>query len=184
MQTAIRGAHGLSCLLVVLLLDSCVATEELADSCLPFALPSRTRVIDSALVVDGLQDQHCYLIADVAPGFVRELVAGAIPGCTEWRSGPPPLESAFGLRFGEGGALSGDLAFGRGRIDAKDAALPDLTEWIAEAELVFRINSRTRLKLEGERLPGFAVYEDSFRNPYTTMGEGVFQKAWDDTPKG
>jgi transaldolase len=31
---------------------------------------------------------------------------------------------------------------------------------------------------------GFAVYVDSFKNPYTTMGEGVFQQAWDETPKG
>jgi transaldolase len=30
---------------------------------------------------------------------------------------------------------------------------------------------------------GFAVYADSFRNPFTTMGEGVFQKAWDETPQ-
>ena len=27
-----------------------------------------------------------------------------------------------------------------------------------------------------------AVYEDSFRNPYTKMGEGLFQQAWDATP--
>jgi len=30
---------------------------------------------------------------------------------------------------------------------------------------------------------GFAVYADSFRNPYTTMGEETFQRAWDETPK-
>lgn len=28
---------------------------------------------------------------------------------------------------------------------------------------------------------GMAVYQDSFENPYTTMGEGVFQQAWDET---
>jgi transaldolase len=28
-----------------------------------------------------------------------------------------------------------------------------------------------------------AVYQDSFRNPYTTMGEEVFQSAWDATPQ-
>jgi len=27
-----------------------------------------------------------------------------------------------------------------------------------------------------------AVYQDSFRNPYTNMGEGIFQEAWDATP--
>jgi len=30
---------------------------------------------------------------------------------------------------------------------------------------------------------GLAVYEDSFRNPFTTFGEEVFQNAWDATPK-
>jgi transaldolase len=29
---------------------------------------------------------------------------------------------------------------------------------------------------------GFGVYQDSFRNPYTTMGEEIFQNAWDETP--
>lgn len=29
---------------------------------------------------------------------------------------------------------------------------------------------------------GFAVYQDSFRHPYTTLGEEVFQNAWDATP--
>lgn len=30
---------------------------------------------------------------------------------------------------------------------------------------------------------GFAVYLESFRNPYTNMGEQIFQKAWDATPE-
>lgn len=29
---------------------------------------------------------------------------------------------------------------------------------------------------------GFAVYQDSFRSPYTDMGERIFQNAWDATP--
>jgi transaldolase len=28
-----------------------------------------------------------------------------------------------------------------------------------------------------------AVYQDSFRNPYTTMGEDIFQNAWNATPQ-
>jgi transaldolase len=28
-----------------------------------------------------------------------------------------------------------------------------------------------------------AVYQDSFRNPYTTMGEAIFRNAWDATPQ-
>jgi transaldolase len=30
---------------------------------------------------------------------------------------------------------------------------------------------------------GLAVYQDSFRNPFTEMGNEVFQNAWDATPK-
>ena len=31
---------------------------------------------------------------------------------------------------------------------------------------------------------GLSVYQESFRSPYTTMGEEIFQNAWDHTPKG
>ncbi|MEQ8788775.1 MAG: transaldolase family protein [Pirellulaceae bacterium] len=30
---------------------------------------------------------------------------------------------------------------------------------------------------------GLAVYQDSFNNPYTNMGEAIFQNAWDATPE-
>jgi transaldolase len=30
---------------------------------------------------------------------------------------------------------------------------------------------------------GMAVYQDSFRNPFTDMGNEVFQNAWDATPR-
>ncbi len=30
---------------------------------------------------------------------------------------------------------------------------------------------------------GMAVYQDSFRNPYTAMGEEIFRNAWDATPE-
>lgn len=30
---------------------------------------------------------------------------------------------------------------------------------------------------------GLSVYQESFRNPYTTMGEKIFSDAWDATPK-
>ncbi len=31
---------------------------------------------------------------------------------------------------------------------------------------------------------GLAAYQESFGNPYTAMGEGIFQAAWDATPQG
>ena len=31
---------------------------------------------------------------------------------------------------------------------------------------------------------GLAVYEDSFKNPYTVHGEKIFQDSWDATPQG
>jgi transaldolase len=30
---------------------------------------------------------------------------------------------------------------------------------------------------------GVDVFKDSFRHPFTTMGEGIFQSAWDETPQ-
>lgn len=63
-----------------------------------------------------------------------------------------------GLRFGEGGPLRGQFSFGWDNIDAVDPLLQDLSTWVARANLAYRLNSRTRFILEGERLPGFALY--------------------------
>ncbi len=70
----------------------------------------------------------------------------------EWRA-------LGGISLGEGGSLTGSLRIGWARIDARDPAIPDLSEVIGEIELVFRPGSSTKIMLEGERLPGFAVYD-------------------------
>lgn len=64
-----------------------------------------------------------------------------------------------GARFGEGGRLVGTVLAGLGRIDAEDPSLPDLDEAVGELELAYRLTGRTRMVLEGSRLPGFAVTE-------------------------
>ena len=63
-----------------------------------------------------------------------------------------------GLSLEEGGRLSGTLLLGWGRIDAISPELPDLEELMGEFELIYRIGRNTRLLLEGERSPGFAVF--------------------------
>jgi hypothetical protein len=66
-----------------------------------------------------------------------------------------------GFEFGEGGILTGSLQIGHAQIDARDPAVPDLSEAIGEAQLIYRLSSSTKLLLEGERLPGFSVYDIS-----------------------
>jgi len=66
-----------------------------------------------------------------------------------------------GFEFGEGGALSGSFQVGHSSIDARDPGIPDLSETIGEAQLVYKLNSSTKILLDGERLPGFSVYDIS-----------------------
>jgi hypothetical protein len=66
-----------------------------------------------------------------------------------------------GVRFRQGGALSGSARVGHAEIDAADPARPDFSDVVGEAALAYRLNSRTTLRLEGRRLPGFALFEDS-----------------------
>lgn len=64
-----------------------------------------------------------------------------------------------GAEFGEGGRLTGTVRLGWGEIDAVDPSLPDFSDYIGDAELVYRFGTGTRLRLLTERLPGFAVYD-------------------------
>lgn len=75
-----------------------------------------------------------------------------------------------GFELEPGGSLSGTLKLGWSRIDAEDPVLPDLSEAVGEAELGLRIAARTRLKLDGTRLPGFAVYEGNAYYVSTSAG--------------
>lgn len=66
-----------------------------------------------------------------------------------------------GIRFGEGGSLLGELKLGWGRYEPREPGLPQFSDWIAEAELAYRLSWRTRLVLTGRRLPGFSVIPGS-----------------------
>jgi hypothetical protein len=74
-----------------------------------------------------------------------------------------------GFDFGEGGSLAGSIKVGWGWINAADPRLADLSELIGEGEVAYRLDSRTRLILSGERLPGFSVYQ---ANAYYMLTEG------------
>lgn len=65
-----------------------------------------------------------------------------------------------GLRFGEGGILGGTVRVGWTEIDILDPGLKDFSGAVGDAELVYRMTSRTRLEFEGERITDFAVYRD------------------------
>ena len=62
-----------------------------------------------------------------------------------------------GFRLGRGSSLIGHALIGWSRIDAQDPVLPDLSELIGELDATWIAGSRTRLRLRGERAPGFAV---------------------------
>jgi hypothetical protein len=65
----------------------------------------------------------------------------------------------LGLNFLEGGPLTGTLELGWSRFDADDPLLPDLEEIVGEMSLAYRLDSWTTILVEGERRPGFAIYE-------------------------
>lgn len=68
-------------------------------------------------------------------------------------------QARAGIEFGEGGPLSGELRVGWGRINAEDPRLPDFSELVGEAELTYRFNRYTWVRLDSRRRPGFAVSE-------------------------
>jgi len=69
---------------------------------------------------------------------------------TEWRT-------LAGLKLGPGSSIVGQLLVGWSSIDARDPALADLSDWIAELDATWVAASRTRIHLTAERSPGFAV---------------------------
>jgi hypothetical protein len=66
-----------------------------------------------------------------------------------------------GLDFGLGGPLSGSLSIGWQEIDADDPTQPDFEDVVGRAEIAYRPGSRTTLRLEGLREPGFTVSSTS-----------------------
>jgi len=66
-----------------------------------------------------------------------------------------------GVDFGEGGALSGSVRFGRSVIDTHGALQEDFDGTAGAAELAYRPGQRTTFKLEGGREPGFTISSDS-----------------------
>jgi hypothetical protein len=66
-----------------------------------------------------------------------------------------------GIRFGEGGSLLGELKLGWGRYEPRQSGLPVFSDWVGEGELAYRLSWRTRLVLNGRRLPGFSVIPGS-----------------------
>ena len=76
--------------------------------------------------------------------------------------------------------------------DEAESLIPEIAQMLAMGDYPSRViaaavrNGRqiAQAALAGAHCvtAGFAVYRDSFRNPYTTMGEDIFRTAWDATP--
>lgn len=75
-----------------------------------------------------------------------------------------------GFEFGEGGTLAGAARLGYVRSHSPNPALAELSETIGDMELVYRLSSGTRVKLTGERLPGFTVFGDQSYFMHTNYG--------------
>ena len=74
----------------------------------------------------------------------------------------------FGIDMDRGGALTGTLLVGWDRLDARDPALADLSVAVGEARLVYRLNGRTRVEIDGKRLPDFSTFTTE---SYYLLGE-------------
>ena len=66
--------------------------------------------------------------------------------------------SMIGAEIVPGGPLSGSMLVGWDWLDARDPQLADLSTFVGEAHLVYRLNGRTRFEMDGLRLPGFSTF--------------------------
>ena len=66
-----------------------------------------------------------------------------------------------GVRFGEGGRLSGSMALGVTRIDLRDPQERDFSGLVGEAQLAYRLGRGTTLQLGGKREVDFAVFQQN-----------------------
>ena len=78
-----------------------------------------------------------------------------------------------GLEFAQDGPISGSFLIGYDTIDVNSPLLPDLDEIVVEADVAYKLTSRTRLRFTGERLPGFAVWGLNSYYLNTEYGLGV-----------
>ena len=62
-----------------------------------------------------------------------------------------------GIRFGDGGALTGHVELGRSEIEAESPELPDFSGLAADAELLYRPGRRTSFRLVYLRRPGYEI---------------------------
>lgn len=86
--------------------------------------------------------------------FVSPALVSGLPVQRDTRE----FRGLTGLSLDDGGRLSGTALVGWGRIDATSPELSDLEEILGEFELLYRIGRNTRLRLKGERTPGFAIF--------------------------
>lgn len=66
-----------------------------------------------------------------------------------------------GVDFGREGTLSGRLGVGLAEVDARDPIFKTVRETVARAEIVYRPNAQVALRLDGSRVPGFSLSDDS-----------------------
>jgi hypothetical protein len=101
-------------------------------------------------------------------------VGGELQGPNDPEKDSVQVDLLVGVRFGEGGPLVGKARIGAARVDFKNPTTVDLREPIGDLEFIYRVDSRTRLKLLGERTIEFAVFGGQTHYVLGTVGvEGL-----------
>ena len=72
-----------------------------------------------------------------------------------------------GVKFAEGGSLTGSARVGWAELETDDRSFPDFDDVVGDLELAYRLNRRTTFKLEGRRAPEFSVFEERVFFLYT-----------------
>ncbi len=66
-----------------------------------------------------------------------------------------------GVELDGPGRIGGSVRVGPAKLDANDPAAPDLSTYVGDAKLAFRLSSATTLRIEALRRAGYGIYSDN-----------------------
>jgi len=150
------------------------------------------KIVAAGLELAGISPNFVIKVGAGEPGFraVRELTAqGVRANATLIFS----VSQAWHAARAGAAYISPFLGWKEQHGDAADSLVREVAAMLASYDYPSQIiaaairNSRqiAEAALAGAHCvtAAMAVYRDSFHNPYTNMGERIFQNAWDATPK-
>ena len=122
------------------------------DEQVPFVTRNLNRDVDTARL---LATYRLKGRTQLTLRYEREDVVFDFPGDFDRDS----IESRVipGIRFGEGGPLTGKVELGHAEIDVEDPALRDFSGFAANVELTYRPGRRTTFRANYAREPGYEI---------------------------